>query len=86
MNTFLDVLRLFTHYKFICFCLDDLHFADDESLELITQIISARMKMVIVMTYRPEEFSPEKVQRIVNPPESEGQQKVVDLLAPSAFG
>lgn len=71
MNTFLDVLRMFTHHKFICFCLDDLHFADDESLELITQIIGARMRMVIIITYRPEEFPAEKVQRLMSPPESE---------------
>lgn len=75
MNTFLDVLRVFAHHKFICFVLEDLHFADDESLELITQIISARLKMVIVMTYRPEELSPEKVQKIISPPEFEEQPK-----------
>lgn len=72
MNTFLDVLRVFTAHKFICFCLDDLHFADDESLELISQIIGARMKMVIIMTYRPEELSPEKLQSIINPPDLDG--------------
>jgi len=70
-NTFLDVLRMFTHYKFICFCLDDLHFADDESTELISQIIGARLKMVIIITYRPEELSPERVQKIISPPKSE---------------
>ncbi|KAF6806671.1 hsp90-like protein [Colletotrichum musicola] len=71
MNTFLDVLRMFTSHKFICFVLDDLHFADDESLELITQIIGARMKMVVIITYRPEELSPDRVQSIIQPPESE---------------
>lgn len=70
MNTFLDVLRLFTHHKFICFCLDDLHFADDESLELISQIIGAKMRLIIIITYRPDEFTPEKVQRLLSPPES----------------
>ncbi|KAK3397352.1 hypothetical protein B0T20DRAFT_356714 [Sordaria brevicollis] len=70
-NTFLDVLRMFTHYKFICFCLDDLHFADDESQELISQIIGARMKMVIIITYRPEEIEPERVMNILSPPKSE---------------
>jgi signal transduction histidine kinase/predicted ATPase/CheY-like chemotaxis protein/serine/threonine protein kinase len=72
MNTFLDVLSLFTDHKFICFCLDDLHFADDESLELISQIVAARLKMVIIMTYRPEEFPAEKLQRVLNPSESGG--------------
>ncbi|KAL2263101.1 hypothetical protein VTK26DRAFT_8184 [Humicola hyalothermophila] len=71
LNTFLDVLRMFTNKKFICFCLDDLHYADDESLELISQIVSARLKMVLVITYRPEDMSPEVVQKIVSPPKSE---------------
>jgi serine/threonine protein kinase len=73
MNTFLDVLRVFTSHKLICFCLDDLHYADDESLELISQIIGARMKMAIVITYRPEELSPDKVQSILHPQDSDGE-------------
>lgn len=61
MNTILDVLRVFTHHKFICFCLDDLQFADDESLDMITQIIGSKMKMVIIVTVRPEEILPERI-------------------------
>jgi predicted ATPase len=72
MQTFLDVLRVFTAHKLVCFCLEDLHYADDESLELISQIIGAGMKMVVIVTYRPDELSPERVQRILHPPESEG--------------
>lgn len=75
MNTVLDILRMFTSHKFICFCLDDLHFADDESLELITQIIAARLRMMIIITYRPEEISEEKVGSILSPPESEEYPK-----------
>ncbi|KAG9258980.1 putative histidine kinase HHK1p [Emericellopsis atlantica] len=65
MNIFLDVLRVFTAHKFICFCLDDLHFADDESLELISQIIGTRMRMAIILTYRPDELPAEKVHQIL---------------------
>ncbi|TVY19554.1 Hybrid signal transduction histidine kinase K [Lachnellula arida] len=72
MNTFLDVLRVFTQHKFICVCLDDLQFADDESLDLITQIVAARMKMVILVTYRPDEILPEKIKGIIEPPNTEG--------------
>jgi serine/threonine protein kinase len=72
MNTFLDVLRTFAQHKFICFCLDDLHFADLESLELITQIISSKIKMVIICTYRPDEILPERIKDILEPPDSEG--------------
>lgn len=71
MQTFLDVLRVFTDHKFICFCLDDLHFADEESLELISQIIGARMKMVVIITYRPDDLSPEKVLSLIHPSDSE---------------
>ncbi|KAI5863392.1 putative histidine kinase HHK1p [Durotheca rogersii] len=75
MNTFLDLLRIFTTHHFVCLCLDDLQFADDESLELITQVISARLRMVLIITYRPEELSPEKVQKILQPAETEGHPK-----------
>ncbi|RCI16506.1 hypothetical protein L249_2274 [Ophiocordyceps polyrhachis-furcata BCC 54312] len=70
MNTCLDILRVFTAHKFITFCLDDVHFADDESLELISQIIGARMRMVIIMTYRPEELPREKIEKIIYPAEA----------------
>ncbi|TQV95001.1 sensor histidine kinase/response regulator [Cordyceps javanica] len=69
VNTFLDVLRVFTNHKLICFCLEDLHFADEESLELVSQIISSRMRMVVILTHRPEELSAERMQSIVYPPE-----------------
>lgn len=72
INTILDVLRVFTTHKFICFCLEDLHFADDESLELITQIIGARMKMVVILTYRGEEFSAERMETVIHPLEADG--------------
>ncbi|KAI1179490.1 putative histidine kinase HHK1p [Nemania sp. FL0916] len=67
MNTFLDILRIFTTHHFICLCLDDLQFADDESMELITQVIAARLKMVLIVTYRPEELAPEKLRKALHP-------------------
>ncbi|KAI3341259.1 putative histidine kinase HHK1p, partial [Ustulina deusta] len=75
MNTFLDILRIFASHHFICLCLDDLQFADDESLDLITQVIAARLKMVLIVTYRPEELAPEKVHKILNPVEREETPK-----------
>ncbi|KAI1130300.1 putative histidine kinase HHK1p [Nemania abortiva] len=71
MNTFLDILRIFTTHNFICMCLDDLQFADDESMELITQVIAARLRMVLIVTYRPEELVPEKLHKILHPVETE---------------
>lgn len=76
LNTFLDVLRLFTFYKFICFSLDDLQFADDESLELLQQIIASRMKMVIILTHLPEEMLSDRLKSILHPPEVDGYTKI----------
>ncbi|KAH6606673.1 serine threonine kinase [Trichoderma cornu-damae] len=84
INTILDVLRVFTTHKFICFCLEDLHFADGESLELISQIIAARMKMVVIVTYRPEELSLVKLQAVLQPPESDGDYDTLPRLPPDA--
>ncbi|KAI1471549.1 putative histidine kinase HHK1p [Daldinia caldariorum] len=75
MNTFLDILRIFTSHHFVCLCLDDLQFADDESLELITQVVSARLKMVLIVTYRPDELSPDDVQKIIQPADTEEHPK-----------
>ncbi|KAK3905363.1 hypothetical protein C8A05DRAFT_12807 [Staphylotrichum tortipilum] len=71
LNAFVEVLRLFTQHKFICFCLDDLQYADDESLELIAQIVSVRLKLMLIITYRPEDMAFETVQRILSPPKSD---------------
>ncbi len=73
MNIFLDLLRIFSKYHFICFFLDDLHYADDESTELINQIIAARLKMLLILTYRPDELCPEKVQAMLNITQTEGK-------------
>jgi serine/threonine protein kinase len=81
MNTFLDVLRVFAQRKFLCFCLDDLQFADDESLELISQLISSKMKVVLIVTFRPEEMLPEKIQNILEPPEAEGIRRDASIRA-----
>lgn len=66
VRTLLDILRAFTQYKLVCLCLDDVHLADDESLELIAQIVSARIRMVVILAYRPENASSEKVKQILH--------------------
>jgi signal transduction histidine kinase/predicted ATPase/serine/threonine protein kinase len=75
MNTFLDVLRVFSHHKFICFCLDDLQFADEESIELLAQIVASKMRVVIILTYRPDEILPERIKEILDPENSEIAKK-----------
>ena len=55
MHIFLDVLRLLAVQKFICVCLDDLQFADEESLDLVQMIVKAHIPVVLIVTYRSEQ-------------------------------
>ena len=57
INIFLDVLRLFARHKCTCLCLDDLHFADEESLDLVAQIVATKIKVVVIMSYQTERSS-----------------------------
>ena len=48
-NTFLEVLRVLTRGKLICLCLDDLQFADEESLDLLASIIAGKLRTVLIV-------------------------------------
>ena len=50
MNIFLDVLRIVSTNKLICLCLDDLQFADEESLDLISNIITRKLGIVLIVS------------------------------------
>ncbi|KAJ5682041.1 uncharacterized protein N7477_001981 [Penicillium maclennaniae] len=72
VRTLLNILRVFTRYKLVCLCLDDVHAADEESLEFIAHMVSARIRMVVIMAYRPENASSEMIKRILNFSYNEG--------------
>ena len=50
MNTFLEVLRILTSGKLISLCLDDIQFADQESIDLISNIITGKIRIVLVVS------------------------------------
>lgn len=50
MNLFLEVLRIVSTNKLICLCLDDLQFADEESLDLISNIITRKLGIVLIVS------------------------------------
>lgn len=54
MNSYMDTLRLMTLGKTICICLDDVHAADEESTELIINIIKARIPVVLILASRQD--------------------------------
>ncbi|KAF2720977.1 hypothetical protein K431DRAFT_225201 [Polychaeton citri CBS 116435] len=64
MHIFLDVLRLLAIQKFICLCLDDLQFADAESLDLVQNIVASHVPIVLMVTYRDENLVPPKIQAL----------------------
>ena len=50
LSTFLEVLRVLSARKLICLCLDDLQFADEESLDLIASIITGKIRIVLMVS------------------------------------
>ncbi|KAL4950028.1 hypothetical protein BDW69DRAFT_173097 [Aspergillus filifer] len=64
METFLEILRTLSQYKMICVCIDDLHYADDETMELITSIVRAKIPCVLVLTSRKSELESEAIKSL----------------------
>lgn len=66
MNIFLEVLRVLSSNKLICLCLDDLHHADEESLDLIFNIISRKLGVALIITCREEEALPSSIRSVLD--------------------
>ena len=52
ISIFTEVVRILSTNKLVCLCLDGLHLADPESLELVTNIITKRLGILIIATCR----------------------------------
>ena len=90
INSIAEVLRVLSTNRLICLCLDDLQYADGESLELLSSIVSRKLGIVLMISCRDEESLPGKVRsvldgrgasvtRIQMPPLKE--QEVTDFVA-----
>ncbi|KAF2012350.1 putative histidine kinase HHK1p [Aaosphaeria arxii CBS 175.79] len=55
VNVFVDVLRFLAMHKLCIWTLEDVQFADPESAELIQHIISAKIGILLIITYREED-------------------------------
>lgn len=51
MSIFLEVLRVLSSNKLICLCFDDLQYADEESLDLISNIMSRKLRVALIVSY-----------------------------------
>jgi predicted ATPase len=51
--------------KFICFSIEDLQFADPESLDLIQKIVGGKVPILLIATYRDEQTLPKNVKPLI---------------------
>ncbi|KAI8138424.1 hypothetical protein BJV82DRAFT_631487 [Fennellomyces sp. T-0311] len=56
-NLYVEVFRAITHWKMTTLFLDDLHQADEPSLELIESLIMSRVPLLIFISYRDQEVT-----------------------------
>ena len=93
-TTYLEVLRALSSGKLICLCLDDTQFADEESLELISSIISGRLRIILITTCRREGELPKSLKPILDGKEAHvtrielkplGEKDVIDYVASTLY-
>ena len=65
ITVFIEVMRILSTNKLIVLCLDDLPFADEESLELIGTLISKKLGIVILATSREDSVLSKSVENII---------------------
>ncbi|KKK18078.1 putative sensor histidine kinase/response regulator [Aspergillus ochraceoroseus] len=61
METFLEILKTLSQFRLICICVDDLHYADDETLELIMNIVRAKIPCALILTSRKSELESDAI-------------------------
>ena len=64
-NIFISVLRVLASERFICFSLEDLQFADPESLSLIQRVVEGKVPILLIATYRDVATLPKSVKSLV---------------------
>ncbi|KAL8989575.1 MAG: hypothetical protein Q9177_001563, partial [Variospora cf. flavescens] len=65
-SIFLDVMRILASSKMICLSFDDVQFADEESLDLICNILSRKLGLVVIFTCREAEQVPKSIRSILD--------------------
>ena len=65
MNMVAEVFRVFSNNKLICLCLDDLQYADGESLELLSSIIARKLEIVLIISCRDEDSLPGNIKSAI---------------------
>jgi predicted ATPase len=66
MNMFVGVFQIIASSKFVCFCLDDLQYADPESLELLLNVVGMRVPLLLAITSREGEALSKKAEALIS--------------------
>ncbi|KAH8695518.1 putative sensor histidine kinase/response regulator [Talaromyces proteolyticus] len=56
METYLEILRILCSQRLVCVCLDDLQYSDDETFELIINIVRAKIPCLLILAARKHEI------------------------------
>lgn len=64
-SMFLEVMRIFATSRLICLTFDDVQFADEESIDLICNILSRKLGLVIMFTCREAEQIPKAIKSVL---------------------
>ncbi|KAI9494151.1 hypothetical protein BDB00DRAFT_819835 [Zychaea mexicana] len=65
-NLYVEVFRAITHWRMTTLFLDDLHQADEPSLELIESLILSRVQLLIFISYRDQEVTDKLAELLEN--------------------
>lgn len=57
-SAFIEILQVMVDFKFVTLFLEDLHQADEASIELLESVLSAKLRFLVILTYRNNELSP----------------------------
>ncbi|KAI9245237.1 hypothetical protein BDA99DRAFT_290142 [Phascolomyces articulosus] len=64
-NVYVEIFRAITHWRMTTLFLDDLHQADEPSLELMESLITARVQLLIFMSYRDQEITKQFTDHVI---------------------
>lgn len=62
---YIDVLRFLAERRFVMFCLDDVQYADEESLNLLEGLVAARIQIVALLTIREKDQVSPRVRSLI---------------------
>jgi signal transduction histidine kinase/predicted ATPase len=65
-NVFIDVLRLLAMQKLCIWSLEDIQNADAESIELVHNIVTAKIPIILIITYQDEDQVPRELRSTVS--------------------